>query len=205
MKKLLFILLFTGFLFGAASAQDNPSPRFHEFGISFSNLNSFGLRYKYGNEKTRLRLSLLSINLQALNGSTDNSQNSSNKTTGYGAGIRFGFDHRIPLYKNFSLLLGAELGLTYNYSHQTTKTGNDTITSEIKDKTFSPGISFIFGLNYVVQDHLVLGAEINPTLSYNMLSDQRLNPQSYTNKTNTLNFSLTNSGAGLYIAYRFGK
>jgi len=205
MKKLLIIILFTEFLCGATVAQDNPSPRFHEFGIFFSSFDNFGLRYKYGNEKTRLRLSLLSMNLSSMDNSSDNNYYSTNKTTGYGAGIGIGFDNRISLYKNFSLLLGAELGLSYNYSHQTLKGSSDTLMHETKSKIFSPAISFLFGINYVVKDHLVLGAEINPTLSYNMRIEQRLNPTEYKDKVNSIMFSLLNTGAGLYIAYRFGK
>ncbi len=37
------------------------------------------------------------------------------------------------------------------------------------------------------------------------MRNQRLNPEDYTEKENAINFGLSTAGAGLYIAYRFGK
>lgn len=207
MKKIFMLILFTELLCAPilTFAQENHTSKYHEFGITFSSLDNFGLRYKFGSEKTMLRLSLLSMNLSTLNTSTDRSQTGTNKTTGYGAGIGIGVDHKISLYKNLSLLLGGELGLSYTYNHMTLYSDNDSLTTEYKQMTLSPRVSFIFGINYIVKEHLILGAEINPTLSYTLRSDKRLSPEQYTSNTNIFGFSLTTAGAGLYIAYRFGK
>ncbi|MCX6282232.1 MAG: hypothetical protein NTU51_09755 [Bacteroidetes bacterium] len=204
MKKLLIIALI-GCLISPALAQETPSLRYHEFGIIFSSLNNFGLRYKYGNEKTMLRLSVLSMNLVSSNSSTDRSSDSSTiKQTGYGMGFRLGFDHKVPLFSSFSLLLGAEAALSYQYNHYT-QTLNGTKSNEDIQTTFSPGLSFIFGVNYILKDHLVFGAEINPTVSYVYRTTKVKEPSEYTVKDNNINFSLSTAGAGLYIAYRFGK
>ena len=72
MKKLVILLLLAAYVSSPVLAQDKPSPRFHEFGIIFSDLNNFGLRYKYGSEKTKLRLSLLSTNLMMTNNKGQN-------------------------------------------------------------------------------------------------------------------------------------
>ncbi|MCX6285321.1 MAG: hypothetical protein NTW31_13935 [Bacteroidetes bacterium] len=205
MKKLLIIIALAGCLITPAMAQETPSLRYHEFGVIFSSLNSFGLRYKYGNEKTMLRVSLLAMNLYSLNSSSErNSDSSELKQTGYGAGFRIGFDSKLPLFSSFSLLLGAEAGFDYQYTHYT-QTLNGTKSNENVQTSISPGLSFIFGFNYILKDHLVLGAEINPTVSYDNRINKYKEPKEYTVKDNRINFSLSTAGAGLYIAYRFGK
>jgi hypothetical protein len=44
-------------------AQETSNSQFYQAGISFSSLNSFGLHYKTGGERTMLRMSLLTMNL----------------------------------------------------------------------------------------------------------------------------------------------
>ena len=200
----MIIILLAGCLSIPVLAQDKPVRRFHEFGITFSSLNNFGLRYKYGSEKTRFRFSLLSLNLASLNEYGRKVDSSEHKQQYYGAGLRIGFDKRIPLFSTFTLLLGGEVGVTYDYLHDKYEIKGST-PNESTRWTVSPGISFIFGVNYVVKDHLVLGAEINPTLSYTYGITKTKAPTEYERTTNNIGFNLVTSGAGLYIAYRFGK
>ncbi|MCX6287318.1 MAG: hypothetical protein NTY96_09395 [Bacteroidetes bacterium] len=205
MKKLIIVILLAGCLISPALAQQNPSPRFHEFGIIFSDLNNFGLRYKYGGDKSRFRFSLLTMNLLSSNLSSDQSSSGTIKQTGYGAGFRIGFDNKVPLFGSFSLLLGAEAGLNYNYSHLIQTDPSGTTNLDQTETSLAPGLSFIFGVNYVVKDHLVLGAEINPTVSYVNDVTKHKQTQEFELKTKSIAFSLATAGAGLYIAYRFGK
>jgi len=204
MKKPMIILMLTGCFISLGLAQETPAPRYHEFGIIFSDLNNFGLRYKVGGEKTSFRFSLLTLNLLSSNQSSDPSSGGTIKQTGYGGGVRIGFDNKVPLFGAFSLLLGAEVGLNYNYSHYTEEL-NGNASDEHITTTLDPGLSFIFGVNYILKDHLVLGAEINPTVSYTNMVTKYKEPQEYNDKSNKIAFSLVTSGAGLYFAYRFGK
>lgn len=204
MKKLIIIIALAGCMIATAHAQEKPSLRYHEFGIIFSNLDNFGLRYKYGTEKTRLRISLLSLYLNTLQTSYKPNDSTFRKGTGYGAGFRIGVDHSIPLFETFSLLLGGELGVNYVYD-KTSIVADGWDPVEQSSWTLTPGISFIFGVNYVIKNHLVLGAEINPTLAYNYSVSKHQKPQEYDEKSERVIFNLATSGAGLYIAYRFGK
>jgi len=204
MKKLLTVFLLAGCIISNILAQETPASRYHEFGIIFSDLNNFGLRYKYGSEKTMLRVSLLALNLGSSKETFDPSGSPEHKQTGYGAGFQIGFDSRVALFKNFSLLLGGEAGVRYNYNHVTVNS-NGNPTDDFTSTSLSPGLSFIFGANYIVKDHLVLGAEINPTLSYVYNQTKFKEPNESTDKTNGIVFNLVTSGAGLYIAFRFGK
>ena len=206
MKNFIILIAVFGLFISPTVAQTDANLRYHEFGINFSSLNNFGLRYKFGNAKTMLRISLLAINLQSTNKQGQEADSSKVKQSGYGAGLRIGFDHKIPLFSTFNLLLGAELVMNYSYQHQNTQYAGNTPT-DITTSTFSPGISCIFGANYILKDHLVLGAEINPTLSYNYGITKQTGPNSTEakNVSNQLAFTLATSGAGIYIAYRFGK
>jgi len=204
MRNLIFAILLSGCFISSLMAQDQPPARYNEFGIIFSSLNSFGLRYKYGGDKTSFRLSLLTLNLGVSNSSDNPTSGQTQKQSSYGAGLRLGFDHKVRLFSSFSLLLGAEAGIGYTYQH-TTNTASGISTDERVDQYLTPTLSFIFGLNYILKDHLVFGAEINPTLMYAYQSTDYKQPSEYTSKSKTLEFSLFTSGAGLYIAYRFGK
>ena len=108
MKNFIILIAVFGLFISPAIAQTDANLRYHEFGINFSSLNNFGLRYKFGNEKTMLRVSLLAVNLQSSNKQGQESDSSKIKQTGYGAGLRIGFDHKIPLFSTFNLLLGAK-------------------------------------------------------------------------------------------------
>jgi hypothetical protein len=103
-------------------------------------------------------------------------------------------------------LLGAELLANYNYSHTHLNTSSSNYADET-NSSVSPGVSFIFGLNYILKEHLVMGAEINPTLFYSYATYIRSAPSEseYKQTTNQFSFNLATQGAGLYIAYRFGK
>jgi opacity protein-like surface antigen len=206
MKNFIILIAVFGLFISPAIAQTDANLRYHEFGINFSSLNNFGLRYKFGNGKTMLRVSLLAVNLQSSNKQGQESDSSKIKQTGYGAGLRIGFDHKIPLFSTFNLLLGAELVANYSYQHQHTEYAGDT-PIDITTSAISPGISFIFGANYILKDHLVLGAEINPTLLYIYSTSKQSGPNSTEakNVSKQLTFALATSGAGIYIAYRFGK
>ena len=86
-----FTILLMFFTLGTYAQQEN-SLRIHQVGITFTSLNQFGINYKTGNEKTLLRLSLLSLNLrnQAEWGRPEDSLDV--KTQGYGVGFRLGFE-----------------------------------------------------------------------------------------------------------------
>src|SRR4030095_5407363 len=74
----------------------------------------------------------------------------------------------------------------------------------IEQTSYSPAINLVFGLNYVLNDNLVIGAEILPNFAY---ATGTLVEKNYYNefKSDTSGFSygLSNSSALLSLAYRF--
>ena len=59
---LYFTMLFAAVSCGLFAQQEKPL-HYYQVGINFSSLNSFGLDFKTGSEKTLFRMSLLSLNL----------------------------------------------------------------------------------------------------------------------------------------------
>jgi len=205
MKKniVCFALLFA-LVSGAAFAQQEKSLRIHQVGIKFSSLNSFGLQYKTGGEKTLLRLSVLSLNMgqNAIWGKPKDSLDI--KSSNYGAGFLIGFEKRIPVSAKLDFIWGLEAGVSYVYQKQKqASTGNDY---ESKDWRLSPGVDVILGVNYTFSDHLVLGAEITPGIYYAYGKTKTTMNSVTSERTNsTFGFGFDNTSAALTLAYRFGK
>jgi len=200
----MIALLLAGCFTASLMAQDKPPSRYNEFGIIFSDLNNFGLRYKHGGETTSLRVSLLAMDMVSNKQTSGQNSGGSFKQSEIGGGFRLGFDSKVKLFPAFCLLLGAEAGLSCDYGHFTLET-NGVTTDDHKIKSYTPSISFIFGVNYVIKEHLVFGAEINPSVFYAFQTETYSKPSEYTNKLQILQFKLASTGAGLYIAFRFGK
>jgi len=205
MKKTVSCFAFFFFLvsFGA-SAQQEKSLRIHQVGIKFSNLNSFGLQYKTGSEKTLLRLSVLSLNM-GQNANWGKPEDSLDiKSSNYGAGFLIGFEKRIPVIAKLDFIWGLEAGVSYLYQKQKQESiGNDY---ETKDWRLSPGVDVILGVNYTFSDHLVFGAEITPGIYYAYGKTKTTMYSVTSERTNSnFGFSFNNTSAALTLAYCFGK
>jgi hypothetical protein len=202
MKKLFLIisiLFFSGMT--ATFAQDKAPARFRELGLAFSNLDNFGLRYKTGTQKTMLRLTAVVLNLRLDHNYGRTQDSIDNKMTGAGAGFGIGFEKHITLVEHFDLLLGSDLGFSYNY----TKVNSNGYKST--QWTVVPSLKFVFGAAYQVGQHIVLSAEITPGFYYDY------GKNTFTNSTNpevegTINnfwFGFANNPATITLAYRFIK
>jgi len=200
MKKLclaIVILFFTGMTL--SFSQDQPSLKVHELGLTFSNLDNFGIRYKTGNEKTLLRLTFVALNISSNKISGQNQTDQTN--TGMGAGFRIGFEKRIHLVQNFHLLLGSDLGISYTYNQQ--ENGDNKATQWV----VSPAIYFVFGAAYQAGQHFIISAEITPSLFYNY-GKQKTTQTGYNDidiTNSTIAFGLSNNNASITVAYRLAK
>jgi len=201
MKKCLFaflILFFSGMTL--LFAQDKTPSKAREFGLTFSNLDNFGILYKTGNDKTLLRLSLLALNLNTYHDYGRDIDSIDHKYTGMGAGFRIGFEKRILLVKNLNLILGSEIGISYSSNRQ------EDDNYKITQWNLSPGADFIFGVAYQPGEHFIISAEVTPGLAY-LFGKSNVTRNHVTNEvtTNNLIFGLSNNNAAITIAYRFSK
>jgi len=87
-------------------AQNGQSSHIQEVGINFNNLNSFGIRYKCGNDTTLLRFALLSLNGSDNRVKPDSVGNHESST---GFGFNIGFDRRRNITEKLSYYYGLDL------------------------------------------------------------------------------------------------
>ena len=203
-RALFFTMLFVSISCGIFAQQEKPV-HYTQVGLNFSSLNSFGIHYKTGGEKTLLRLTLLSLNLgqTARWGRPQDSIDIKNQS--YGVGFRLGFEKRVPVVARFDFIWGLEAGCNYNYQKQKLDQIYYT-NNEIVDWSITPIVDLILGATYTISDHLVIGAEILPHIQYSYGKTKSTNYVKTTETTNSV-FSLgfSNNSASLSIAYRFGK
>jgi hypothetical protein len=176
----------------SAFPQEHPSIA-NEFGLIFSNLNSFGLRYKCGNDKTMFRLTSLVLNGTSTINSYDNysvngiddSDISNSTANSIGYGLNLGIEKRKWITDNFCVYGG------FDWINSYTRTRNNTITPSQSQFTYtepdgafvvlsspfnnasnsvawtiSSGLGIALGTSYNVGDLFRIAAELEPTISY---------------------------------------
>lgn len=124
-------------------------------------------------------------------------------TTGFTLGA--GKEWRKEIAENFELRYGADLsfGFTYNKSEIDDENENQDLID--KNTTFSPGINFVFGFNYVIQEKIVFGLEVLPGINYSVGNNvkQSSSGNETTRNISGFNYGLSTSSVLLSAAYRF--
>jgi hypothetical protein len=135
----------------------------NEIGVVFSNLNDFGVTYRFGNEKSLWRFDAVSI---YANNNTKAFINYEELDNAYGFDVRVGKEFRKKLNDKISLSYGADISFGYEY----TVDGKDYIVfmnDVINEyRRFLPGINLIIGVNYDITNKLSAGAELLPGGKY---------------------------------------
>ncbi len=167
-------------------AQDGPV-KVHEVGLVFSNLNSFGLRYKCGNENMLLRITALSFNGNNTTNTYDNySYNGisnavpSTPSSAIGGGLNIGFEKRKRINDKSYFYYGIDWINTYTESKSNTTTpgtftyvSNNIYQTLIYDNnntsniwSVSTGLGIVAGYGYRINDSFSLAVELIPSASY---------------------------------------
>jgi hypothetical protein len=221
MKKSFLLLCTATLLFANTYGQENKSKtKVREVGFVFQNLDSYGLTYPFGNEKTLGRLSVLNLSgggsegdqltydrLGRVDGSTD-------KVRNFSAGLKIGFESRKRITDNFFFRSGLDIGGFYG----TNKAELEALQSDIyggitatnADRTIENwGASFevIVGFNYTFKQKLVFGLEVLPGFQYEATKETLEYESGYEQEDEIGNVqaSLGLENATLSIAYRFSK
>lgn len=176
MKKttLIVLLLFVGVLSFAEEKN-----RVIELGITTSRplYNSYNFVAKIGDDKSVLRIGSISASdymyWQKNDDINGNDTLFRNMTyTSNDIGFSIGREKRIDLEDNFELRYGMDI--TFALGQRKSEEVRDTLyVTSINDLSFSPGLCFVFGMNYVLNDKIVFGIEILPKLYFNYSYEKR--------------------------------
>jgi hypothetical protein len=185
-------------------AQDTARQR--ELGLVLYGFDHFGFSYKTGSAQSLWRFKTLFSS-----GSTMKEE-SENKEIKYGSnavGISIGKEFRSKLMNNLEFRYGADISFQYSINkNQTNITTNPKSVFKNTDTRYTPGINAVIGLNYVLKDRFVIGAELLPYFSYytgkskNETSNDT-NNSSISSNISGFNYGLNISYVLISFAYRF--
>jgi hypothetical protein len=180
-------------------AQD-VSQRINEIGINFHSPTSFGIRFKTGNNKTLLRLTVNSLTGYN-NQNKDVSVSTASHSKKFGAGINIGIERRKPISDNFHFYYGSDILVSYDKDSYKPSGGDGGSSSW----TISPGLGFVLGLEFSIRSNLIVSAEAVPSIwySYGKLTSSGYVFNEYT--ITGLNYGLISPGANITFSYRFGQ
>ncbi|WP_372645493.1 hypothetical protein [Ancylomarina sp.] len=166
-----------------------------ELGLTFRNLDGFGFSYKVGTEQSLWRFNALSFS----GGSGDYEEGDYNKDNkSFGFSFNVGKEYRKLIAKNMEFRYGADLSFGYSYDKGSSMSG-----SEGKSNNYYPGINMVLGVNYIINDHIILGAEIMPSIGYSFRKSTDNDGEKTTNKNNHFSYGFDSSSVLLSLAYRF--
>lgn len=191
MKTPLYLLLLLTLLTFQNSLSAQNTEKQHEIGLRFSNLDNFGAIYKFGNERTLYRLSLLQGYVQDLK--TEYSSSSESKVKAHGFGLALGFEKPLPVNDQFAFYWGCELGGTYGNSKQ-----SGSLVSETTTKNTRLDFDFVLGCKYKASERIRIGAELLPGFYYSKVDGTE---NSQNNKS--FGFGLSNQSAAITVSYCF--
>jgi hypothetical protein len=198
MKKPILIISFI-----ALSVITFAQEKRQEVGIVFQSLDNFGITYNTGTEKSVWRFNTLYIS-----GTNDINQYDSllYKSGNYGLGLGIGKSFIINISDNFEFRQGP--GLFFSYTRSNTDYNYSTINDVDKiyrSNYYRQGINYLFGLNFIIKEKFILGAEILPSISYSIEKKVSIidSEKEKTNGVSSLNYNLSSSSARLSLAYRF--
>lgn len=201
MKKLMLGMIA---LIMSANTFAQETSKTKEVGIVFSNFDYFGITYRTGTNKSLWRFQSLYLNNNNSNFLSD-SLDQKSKTNGFN--ISIGKEFRSQLTDKINFRYGVDISFGYSQNSQTyddkTITNRDDVRSS---KIYSPGLQFVLGLNYLVNEKVLIGAELLPGITYNFGQSSEFDYYSGT----TIEFDSTefiygfnNYAARLSIIYRF--
>lgn len=161
MKNSILILVFLASTM-YVSAQEIPKQK--EVGIAFRSLDNFGLTFKTGTEKSIWRFNGL-----ALNGNNISQEQDSLKKIGKhnGFSIGIGKEFRKEVAENLEFRYGADFTFSNYYSYvKVDDLSIENFDQLDKSVTYEPRINLVLGLNYAINNKLVVGVEVLPGVSY---------------------------------------
>lgn len=159
MKKIyiILILLLSSWGMMANNNNNNNNSRQQEAGISFRDIHSFGLIYKSGTNRSLWRFSAFSSN----GGVTWHKNRENEASYNFNIQAAAGKEFRKLLTENIEARYGLDLTMGLEYYRQLQGDRDPFISTK-----YIPGINLVVGMNYIINNRLVIGAELLPYISY---------------------------------------
>jgi len=174
--------------------------RVKEIGLAFNNLDEFGFVYKIGHEKSMWRFNVLALNNSKSETENLNVLDKEYKSSGFS--FSAGKEYYNELTSNFQFKYGWDL--FYRYSKNKEKGLSSNIyddVNKIEQKYKRYGVDLVIGINYPINDHIVLGAEVTPEFNWNK-TEQEVNGET-TRETKGHGWGFSNNNARITLSYRF--
>ncbi|MPQ46107.1 hypothetical protein GCQ56_03710 [Marinifilum sp. N1E240] len=174
--------------------------RVKEIGLAFNNLDEFGFVYKIGHEKSMWRFNVIALNNSKSETENLNVLDKEYKSLGFS--FSAGKEYYSELTANFKFKYGWDLFYGY-YKNKEKELSSNMYDSmdKLENKSKNYGVNLVLGINYPINDHIVLGAEVTPGISW-YEKEYELNGNK-TSGRDGYNFGLTNSDAKITLSYRF--
>lgn len=135
-----------------------------EAGLISMGLGSFGFTYRTGKEKAVWRFNTLSSNGSFIKRTSNQTGITSNSVN---LSASFGREKRKEVLDRLELRYGIDLTFSYNNFKNASETKtNGLYSASAHEVTYSPGIDLVLGVNYLITDRLVIGAELRPGINY---------------------------------------
>jgi hypothetical protein len=189
MKKLSILFVLTFVLLNSVYSQEKNTSR--EIGLHFNNFDSFGIRYKFGNEKRIFRLTGISLNTRSISQNRNITNEPISDNTNFGVRLNFGVEYPIKIADNLNFFYGGELSGAYSHNKIEFTNNNSN-----KLNVYSAGIGFILGFSHNIKSNILLSAEIIPSFVYT-------NSENDENNSTEFAFELSNNFAGITLGYKF--
>lgn len=205
MKKIILLMVISMAIL-SVNAQEKVKQK--ELGLVFRNFDNFGIMYKFGNQNSMWRLKSVYGNSLSQEQKSDSDETNNSYFSG---GLSFGKQFTVSLDKQFDFIYGADVSFGYSrsvnereYSHEETEGYNKNETYE-----YRPGLNLLLGFNYVINERIVLGAELLPGAYYSYgkssaTSKKDDGSEEIVESDNTkFIVGISSSSALLSLAYRF--
>lgn len=201
MKKLSLIILSLIFPFLLISQEKTKQK---EVGLLFSSMNQFGITFKTGTNKSLWRFNTLYLSGYNKNEVEDSSDNKSNN---YGFNVQVGHEFRTNINDKLEFRYGADISFHfYQFERDVDDKTVDDRDFYSKRTIYEPGINIVIGFNYIINDKLVFGAELLPSISYGIGEEKEekyYNDYSTVTDISGLSYGFSTSSARLSLVYRF--
>jgi len=170
-----------------------------EIGISaqVSNLNNFNFIYRIGKPNSLWRLSLLNLGNTMQIEKIDTLKKTNKKSQ---VSVALGKEFRKLATEKLEFRFGAEGMFTYS----SFKSIDDLNELNLRQsQNFRYGINAVLGVNYLINQHLFIGAEIQPSINHTIsVSSTSENIANRKIERSNFNTRLTNQSVLLSLAYR---